>query len=245
MKQASFILKKNTMNAKNKKSSLKKTTCSLCQFTDNSTLLYTKNKLSLHQRQLHPNNCVVPHIQQFVLDSISDTQVRSFWSSLLVRIEKKLSYHRSKSGVRQLICEPFSEELFVKIFSNEESFTYIPYLKKYKCVFAGEAGYNRLGYLFDCKDWGEKNHNSGTKAYVFMENEERKKDVTFIWSDFVVTRIRDGKEPLILHSPKLVVSFTISTGYFIQSQEDDTTANIFEECEECIKDDNSNNGTFF
>ncbi|CAB4408365.1 unnamed protein product [Rhizophagus irregularis] len=197
------------MNAKNKKSSLKKTTCSLCQFTDNSTILYTKNKLSLHQRQLHPNNRVVPHIQQSVLDSISDTQVRSFWSSLLVRIEKKLSYHRSKSGVRQLICEPFNEELFVKIFSNEESFTYIPYLKKYKCAFTGEAGYNRLGYLFDCKDW--------------------------------VTRIRDGKEPLILHSPKLVVSFTISTGYFIQSQEDDTTANIFKECEECIKDDNSNN----
>ncbi|CAG8721049.1 21793_t:CDS:1, partial [Rhizophagus irregularis] len=93
--------------------------------------------------------------------------------------------------------------------------------------------------------WGEKNHNSGTKAYVFMENEERKKDVTFIWSDFVVTRIHDGKEPLILYSPKLVVFFTISTGYFIQSQEDDTTANIFKECEECIKDDNSNNGTFF
>ncbi|GET55490.1 hypothetical protein GLOIN_2v1886663 [Rhizophagus irregularis DAOM 181602=DAOM 197198] len=147
------------MNAKNKKSSLKKTTCSLCQFTDNSTILYTKNKLSLHQKQLHPNNHVVPHIEQSVLDSISDTQ---------------------------------------------ESFTYIPYLKKYKCTFTG-------------KDWGEKNHNSGTKAYVFMENKEQKKDVTFIWSDFVVTRIRDGKEPLILHSPKLVVSFTISTGYFIQS----------------------------
>ncbi|GET54111.1 hypothetical protein GLOIN_2v1886663 [Rhizophagus irregularis DAOM 181602=DAOM 197198] len=153
------------MNAKNKKSSLKKTTCSLCQFTDNLTILYTKNKLSLHQRQLHPNNRIVLHIQQSVLDR----------------------------------------------------------------------------YLFDCKDWGEKNHNSGTKAYVFMENEERKKDVTFIWSDFVVTRIHDGKEPLILYSPKLVVFFTISTGYFIQSQEDDTTANIFKECEECIKDDNSNN----
>ncbi|POG53960.1 hypothetical protein GLOIN_2v1886663 [Rhizophagus irregularis DAOM 181602=DAOM 197198] len=201
------------MNAKNKKSSFNKTTCSLCQFTDNSTRLYTKTKLSLHQKQLHPNNHVIPHIQQLLLDSISDTQVR----------------------------KPFSEELFVKIFSNEESFTYIPYLKKYKCVFTGEAGYNRLGYLFDCKDWGEKNHVSGTKAYVFMENEKRKKDVTFIWSDFVVTRIRDGKKPLILHSPKLVVSFTIYAGYFVKSQEDDTNANIFKKCEECIMSDNSNN----
>jgi hypothetical protein len=217
------------MNAKNTNN---KTVCSLCQFTNNSTVLYTKNKLSLHQRQSHPNNHIVPHIQQSLLDNISDIQVQKFWNSLLVRIEKKLSYHRSKSGIRQLICEPFSEELFVKIFSNEESFNYIPYLKKYKCTFIGEAGYNRLGYLFDCEDWGEKNHASGTKAYVFMENEERKKDVSFIWSDFVVTRVRDGKEPLILHSSKLVVSFTISTGYFIQDQEDNRV-NIFKECEEC------------
>src|ERR1044072_3957657 len=90
------------MNAKNVISSLNKTTCSLCQFSDNSTVLYTKNKLSLHQRQLHPNNRLVPHIRQSLLDNISDTQVRSFWSSLLVRIEKKLSYGRSKSGTRQL-----------------------------------------------------------------------------------------------------------------------------------------------
>ncbi|CAB5379831.1 unnamed protein product [Rhizophagus irregularis] len=174
----------NAKKSKNTKSSSNKTTCPLCQFTDNSTLLYTKNKLSLHQRQLHPNNRFVPHIQQSSLNNISDTQ------------------------------------LFVKIFSNEESFTYISYLKKYKCIFTGEAEYNRLGYLFDCKDWGEKNHISGTKAYVFMESKERKKDVSFIWSDFIATRIRDGKKPLILHSPKLVVSFTISTGYFIQSQDE-------------------------
>ncbi|CAB4427900.1 unnamed protein product [Rhizophagus irregularis] len=183
----------NVKKLKNAKSSSDKTTCPLCQFTDNSTLLYTKNKLSLYQRQLHPNNRLVPHIQQSLLDNISDTQ---------------------------LIYEPFNEELFVKIFSNKESFTYISYLKKYKCIFTGEAGYNRLGYLFDCKDWGEKNHISGTKAYVFMESEKRKKDVSFIWSDFIATRIRDGKKPLILHSLKLVVSFTISTGYFIQSQDE-------------------------
>ncbi|RGB40692.1 hypothetical protein C1646_753037 [Rhizophagus diaphanus] len=152
----------NAKKAKNAKSSSDKTTCPLCQFTDNSTLLYTKNKLSLHQRQLHPNNRLVPHIQQSLLDNISDTQ---------------------------LICEPFNEELFVKIFSNKEN-------------------------------WGEKNHISGTKAYVFMESEERKKDVSFIWSDFIATRIHDGKKPLILHSPKLVVSFTISTGYFIQNQDE-------------------------
>ncbi|EXX79208.1 uncharacterized protein OCT59_012799 [Rhizophagus irregularis] len=138
----------NAKKSKNAKSSSNKTTCPLYQFTDNSTLLYTKNKLSLHQRQLHPNNRLVPHIQQSLLDNISDTQVRSFWNSLLARIEKKLSYGHSKSGTRQLICEPFNEELFVKIFSNEESFTYISYLKKYKCIFTGEAGYNQdPGYL--------------------------------------------------------------------------------------------------
>ena len=57
-----------------------------------------------------------------------------------------------------------------------------------------------------------------------MENEEWKEDVSFTWSDSIVTRLRGGMEPLILHSPKLVVSFTISTGYFIiQSQDDNDT----------------------
>ena len=222
----------------NAKSYSNKFTCSLCH---NSTILYTKNKLSLHQRQLHPNNRVVPHIKQSLLNNISDIQVQNFWNSLLIRIEKKLSYHRSKSGARQLICEPFSEELFVKIFSNEEGFTYIPYLKKYKCTFTGEVGYNRLGYLFRCEDWGEKNHVSGTKTYVLMENEEQKKDISFTWSDYVVTRIRDGKEPLILHNPKLVISFLISAGYFIQNQEDNMENNL-KTCEE-YRRENLNNGT--
>ena len=62
-----------------------------------------------------------------------------------------------------------------------------------------------MGSLFDCEDWGEKKHVSGTKAYVFMEDEEKQKEVSFVWSDVVITRNRDGKEPLTLHSPKLVV----------------------------------------
>jgi hypothetical protein len=69
------------MNVKN---SNDKTACALCQFTNSLTTLYTKNRLSLHQRKLHPNNRVVPHIQQFLLDNITDIQIRNFWNSLLV-----------------------------------------------------------------------------------------------------------------------------------------------------------------
>ena len=156
----------------NAKSYSNKFTCSLCH---NSTILYTKNKLSLHQRQLHPNNRVVPHIKQSLLNNISDIQVQNFWNSLLIRIEKKLSYHRSKSGARQLICEPFSEELFVKIFSNEEGFTYIPYLKKYKCTFTGEVGYNRLGYLFRCEDWEKKIMLVGRRRTCLWKMKSRKR----------------------------------------------------------------------
>ena len=88
-----------------------------------------------------------------------------------------------------------------------------------------------MGSLFDCEDWGEKKHVSGTKAYVFMEDEEKQKEVSFVWSDVVVTRNRDGKE---LHSPKLVVSFNILTGYFVQSHQDNI--DILEDCEECISE---------
>ncbi|CAG8544517.1 10265_t:CDS:2, partial [Funneliformis caledonium] len=35
-----------------------------------------------------------------------------------------------------------------------------------------EVEYNQLGYLFDCKDWEEKNHDSETKTYMLMENED-------------------------------------------------------------------------
>ena len=44
------------------------------------------------------------------------------------------------------------------------------------------VGYGRSLFevnLYDCKDWEEKNHISGTKAYVFMESEERKKGCIF------------------------------------------------------------------
>ena len=68
---------------------------------------------------------------------------------------------------------------------------------------------------------GGKKHISGTKAYVFMEDEERQKEVSFIWSDDIVIRNREGKEPLTLHSPKLVVSFSILTGYFADCEGSD------------------------
>ena len=202
-------------------STANKIPCSLCQFLNNNNTLYTKNRLSSHQRIFHKNNRIIPHIQQSSLNNISDIQVKNFWNSLLLRIEKKLSYHRSRSGNRKIIFELFNEELFVKIFSQEGNFTFISYLNKYKCVFTGEVGYKRLGSLFDCEDWGEKKHISGTKAYVFMEDEEKQKEVSFVWSDDIVIRNREDKEPLTLHSPKLVVSFSILTGYFADCEDSD------------------------
>ncbi|PKB98560.1 hypothetical protein RhiirA5_431177 [Rhizophagus irregularis] len=95
-----------------------------------------------------------------------------------------------------------------------------------------KLGYKRLGSLFDCEDWGEKKHTSGTKAYVFMEDKERQKEVSFVWSDYVVIRNRVGKEPLTLHSLKLVVFFNVLTGYFVQNQ--DNMLNFLEKCEDCI-----------
>src|SRR3954470_9949005 len=95
--------------------------CLLCQFVNNIGTLYTKTQLSLHQRKFHQNNRIIPHIQQSSLNNIPEIQVKTFWNSLLLRIEKKLSYHRSGSGSRKIIFEPFSEELFVNIFSKEEN----------------------------------------------------------------------------------------------------------------------------
>src|SRR3989440_8415507 len=114
----------NTSTAKK----LIKLPCLLCQFVNNINTLYTKNQLSLHQRNFHQNNRIIPHIQQPLLNNTPEIQVKNFWNSLLLRIEKKLSYHRSGGGNRKIIFEPFSEELFVKIFFQEENFTFISYL---------------------------------------------------------------------------------------------------------------------
>jgi hypothetical protein len=112
-------------------STANKIPCSLCQFLNNNNALYTKNRLFSHQRIFHKNNRIIPHIQQSSLNNISDIQAKNFWNSLLLRIEKKLSYHRSRSGNRKIIFEPFNEELFVKIFSQEENFTFISYINAF------------------------------------------------------------------------------------------------------------------
>ncbi|CAB5202693.1 unnamed protein product [Rhizophagus irregularis] len=65
-----------------------------------------------------------------------------------------------------------------------------------------------------------------------MEDKERQKEVSFVWSDYVVIRNRVGKEPLTLHSLKLVVFFNVLTGYFVQNQ--DNMLNFLEKCEDCI-----------
>lgn len=54
-----------------------------------------------------------------------------------------------------------------------------------------------------------------------MADEEKQKEVSFVWSDDIVIRNREGKEPLALHSPKLVVSFSILTGYFVDCEDSD------------------------
>jgi hypothetical protein len=45
--------------------------CLLCQYSNNVNTLYTKNKLSSHQRKFHQNNRIIPHIQQSLLNNIA------------------------------------------------------------------------------------------------------------------------------------------------------------------------------
>ncbi|UZO23324.1 uncharacterized protein OCT59_015667 [Rhizophagus irregularis] len=55
----------------------------------------------------------------------------------------------------------------------------------YTCKFKGSQGYERLGILFENKNWGSKKRRTGTCAYVLMQNMQQTYDVTFCWKERV------------------------------------------------------------
>ncbi|PKK69854.1 hypothetical protein RhiirC2_780483 [Rhizophagus irregularis] len=55
----------------------------------------------------------------------------------------------------------------------------------YTCKFEGGQGYEQLGILFDNKNWGSKKWQTGTCAYVLMQNMQETYDATFCWKEHV------------------------------------------------------------
>ena len=155
-------------------------TCFLCP-TNAFKTFSSKNSLSIHERNVHPNNKIIPHSHYLTSPSLYDIQ--QFKHSFVIQLKTRLQFYRSEPKVKTLKMEPFSEGLFIILFYNEATFQYSPAKRIYTCEFKGEQGYEQLGILFNNKNWGSKKRQTGTCAYVLMQNAQQTYNVTFCWKE--------------------------------------------------------------
>ena len=131
--------------------------CSLCPANSLKTFS-SKNSLSTHEKNVHPNNKIIPHSRSLTSPSLYD--ICQFKNSFVIQLKARLQFHRSEPRIKKLKMEPFSEGLFIILFYNESTFQYFPAQRKYTCKFEGGQGYERLGILFGNKNWGSKKHQT-------------------------------------------------------------------------------------
>ena len=130
----------------------------------------SKNSLFIHERNVHPNNKIIPHSRCLTSPTLYD--VNQFKHSFVMQLKACLQFHRSGPKVKTLKMEPFSEGLFIILFYNESTFQYSPAQRKYTCKFEGSKGYEQLGILFDNKNWGSKKRWIGTCHMCICFNAE-------------------------------------------------------------------------
>jgi len=151
--------------------------CQIC-----SKVFRSKSSISKHERQLHPNNRIVPH--GFLLGIASQEDFEKYRSAFIFRLKKTLSFDIKKTGQKTLFIETFSERLFVNFFCGEQTFRYKSYSKMYSCTFSGWDGCKKIGEILDKTDWYERRHpdpNLLTTSYVLMQEQEIKYEVVFGW----------------------------------------------------------------
>ena len=89
--------------------------CQIC-----SKVFRSKSSISKHERQLHPNNRIVPH--GFLLGIASQEDFEKYRSAFIFRLKKTLSFDIKKTGQKTLFIETFSKRLFVNFFCGEQTF---------------------------------------------------------------------------------------------------------------------------
>lgn len=184
--------------------------CSLCPANSSKTFS-SKNSLSIHEKHAHQNNKIIPHSRSLTSPSLYD--VCQFKNSFVIQLKARLQFHRSEPRVKKLKMEPFSEGLFIILFYNESTFQYSPAQRKYTCKFEGGQGYEQLGILFGNKNWGSKKRQTGTCAYVLMQNAQQTYNVTFCWKERVY---KDKEFDMSLRCGSMCFEFNIDVRDFVE-----------------------------
>jgi len=155
--------------------------CLLCSKTYS-----TRRSLISHETKKHTCNRVVPHSSGFELPS--SWCLCQFRSVFLANVKSRLHSHRTAQGFKQFTIH-CPENLFFYVFHQEPGFEYRLTQRKYKCIYKGKEGYQKIGYIFAHPGWGEKKTKTGSEVKVTTEKKDPETQQTveaefgFFWEE--------------------------------------------------------------
>ncbi|CAJ0908235.1 9083_t:CDS:2 [Entrophospora sp. SA101] len=145
-------------------------TCIIC-----SKSYKTKGGLVQHENKKHFEY----HEYPLNIPSPPQYYLTEFKKNLIYNIKKKLTLHHKSLGKKTLTI-PCSEGMFLGIFRVDFK-RYSPARRFYLSSFVGEEGDERLGNLFDDKDWSIRYFDNNQYVYVDIVNFE----VKVVWKEEV------------------------------------------------------------
>ena len=150
--------------------------CYICQET-----FSLQKQLLTHERNKHRNNKIMPHLHLLLQPSYE--QLVSYQDAFIILIKKRLGYSRHSLGSKRLSISAFPENVFVYLFQSKPYFRYNSVLRKYRCIFKGEAGERRLKQILNYEYWNQRQDPiTKTTGYVLFANYEGSYEVSFSWT---------------------------------------------------------------
>ena len=114
-------------------------------------------------------------------------------------------------GSKRLSISVFPENIFVYLFQNEPLFRYNSALRKYRCIFKGEAGELRLKQILNYEHWNcRQDPKTNTTGYVLFVNYEGIYGVTFSWTQNELV-----ENDRIFQCGTVTCTFTTDSGEFV------------------------------
>ena len=169
----------------------------------------TRKKLQSHERSKHKNNKLIPH--RHILCMPSEETLSFYRDTIIIRLKSSLGFNRHAIGKKHITIDAFPENVFLYLFENEDSFKYIPSLRKYQCTFEGSVGEERLKNIFKYDEIiFRENTSTSTRGYILFEDSDDKYKATFSWKQ------REWKENNRLFlTGALLINFITDSGEFI------------------------------
>ncbi|PKY28942.1 hypothetical protein RhiirB3_445348 [Rhizophagus irregularis] len=203
-------------------------------------------------RQKLPNNKRFLHVYdrewrlnklKHLLRNVLDPHMGRFVSFAIISHTGRLGFNRHSVGFKRLFISVFPKNIFVYLFQNEPLFRYNSALRKYHCIFKGEAGEQRLKQILNYEHWNcRQDPKTNTTGYVLFVNYEGIYGVTFSWAQNELV-----ENDRIFQCGTVTCTFTTDSGEFvdengiISSQEHQSESHILTHNQNSLVPCNINN----